>query len=185
MFLLLSAWPLCAQTATDALSTLAPPYGELPPTFWEQHGTAIGIGGALFLVLCGIITWVLRQPRSQPVPLPADRARAALAKLQGQTEDGAVVTAISRILREYVCAAFQLSPGEWTTADLSVALAGNEQLGAELAKTTSDFLRECDEHKFSTSATAVPLGGVHRARMLIELVEQRRLAWRPPTAPAQ
>ena len=134
----------------------------------------IGIWVALFLGLCAFICWVLRQPRSQPVQLPADRAREALAKLQGQTEDGAVISVISRILREYVCAAFQLPPGELTTAELSAALAGNERLGAEPAKAITDFLRECDGQKFSISAAAVPLGGAHRARMLIELAEQRR-----------
>ncbi len=185
MFLLLSALPLCAQTATNDPFALAPAYGEIPATFWERHGTGICIGVPLFLALGAWVCWALFRPRSQPVPPPADRARAALAKIQGQTEDAAIVGAISRIVREYVCAACQLPPGEWTTADLSAAIGHNEQLGAELAKAIADFLRECDEQKFSTGTAAFPLGGAHRAWRLIEMAEQRRAAGQPQPSAAQ
>jgi hypothetical protein len=181
MFLFLSGLPLCAQTSTNALPALIPAYGELPPTFWEQHGMIFLVGVPVMLVLAAVVLWALFQPKSPLIVPPATRARAALAKLEGQAEDGKTVSLISQILRRYLCSALQLPAGEPTTADLSVLLAGNEFVGGELAGKISAFLRECDERKFSTTPGARPLGGIQRARMLVELVEQRR--WRSVPVP--
>ena len=60
-----------------------------------------------------------------------------------------VLSEASQILRRYVAAAFAWPPAELTTAEFSAALAGDEKIGPELARTLSNFLRECDERKFA------------------------------------
>ena len=166
-----SALPLLAQTSTQNLSPLAPPCGELPPTFWQQHGTGVVIAGFIFLALAAVFVWKILQPRPEPVLPPAVVARAALARLQRQPEDGKVLSEVSQTLRRHVVAAFGLPPGEMTTAEFCAALAGNETIRKELAKSISDFLRECDERKFSTSPAAAPLDAAGRALEMVSLVE--------------
>lgn len=185
--ILVSIWflPFAVLAAdTNALPVLVPAYGEMRTTFWEQHSTAILTWTPFLLALLAFAIWALVQPRLQPAPPPAERAREALARLKGRPEDGAVIVAISQILREYVGAAFRLPPGALTTADVASALAGNEKLGTELAEKISSFLRECDDRKFSTTPARLPLGGAHRALMLIAMAEQRRttLPLQPSTA---
>ena len=151
IFLLFTSFSLSAfsQTNTNALPALAPPYGELPPTFWEQHGATILIGGLLLVALAGLLAWNLLHPRPPVLPQPDVLAREALTRLLGQTEDGNHLSEISKVLRRYLVVVFVLPPGETTTAEFYAALAGNEKIGPELALAISDFLRECDERKFS------------------------------------
>lgn len=160
---------------TNALPMLVPAYGEIPPTFWELHGTVILVASLCLVVLGAIVLWLKLQPKLNVVLPPATQAREALAKLRGQLEDGPVLSRISQILRRYLCSALQLPSDEPTTADISIALASSKIVGEELAQKISGFLRECDAQKFSTTPAAVPLGGVHRALLLIELTEQRRV----------
>jgi len=49
-FLLLSA--IAKAGDTNSIPALAPTYGELPPTFWEQHQTTI-INGAFSFCASG------------------------------------------------------------------------------------------------------------------------------------
>jgi hypothetical protein len=193
MFLILvsSSFALSAQTPTNVLPPLAPAYPPMPPTFWKQHDTAILTGGFVFLSLAAIALWMIFKPRPQLALPPELVARQALARLQGRPEDGKVLSEISQILRRYVAAAFAWSPAELTTAEFCVALAGNERIGAELGRTISDFLRECDERKFSPSVRSPaftrpgppeagtpnllpPLQAANRALKLVELTENRR-----------
>lgn len=182
------AWPLSAQNSTNALPRLAPAYPEMPPTFWEQHGTTVLVGGVIFLAFVALVMWQILKPRPKPVLPPEILAREALAQLQRQPEDGQVLSDISQVLRRYVSTAFDISAGELTTAEFSAALAGSEKIGAELAQAVSSFLRECDERKFSPASATAPLNAAARALELVERAGQRVRSAPVPvaaTAPTQ
>lgn len=179
MFLLLTTWPLSAQTATNELSALAPAYGEMPPTFWEQHESAVILGVFAFLAVALLFLRVWLRPKSKVILPPEVVAREALARLQRQPEDGKVLGEVSQILRRYVIAAFELPAVELTTAEFCAALAASEKVGAELAQAISGFLRGCDERKFSSSPAAVPLNAAARALELVSAAEGRQ----PRSAP--
>ena len=174
LFLAISALPLSAQPTTNALPALAPAYGEIPPTFWEQYGTMIIVAGLVFVVLAALAIWKLLQPKPPVVIPPEVLAREALSKLQGQCEDVKLLSEVSQILRHYVSAAFKLPNGELTTAEFCAVIEGNEPIGEELAQTTASFLRECDVRKFSPANAAAPLNAASRALELVSLAEQRR-----------
>jgi hypothetical protein len=171
-FLLLAAVAKAADT--NALPALAPAYGELPPTFWEQHETAIIIGGFSFLAFAFLFLKAMLRPESKAALPPEVLAREALAKLLRQPEDGKLLSEVSRVLRRYIIAAFELPPGETTTAEFCAALAANEKTGAEMAGSISSFLRECDERKFSSSSSEAPLNAAGGALEIISLAEKRR-----------
>ena len=151
MFLLLFlfVWPLSAQTSTNALPQLAPAYGEIPPAFWELHGTAILAGSGALVALAAVVLWKLLQPGPKIVLPPAIVAREALLQLQRRPEDGKALSEMSQILRRYVTAAFELPAAELTTREFCAALAASDKIGEELAQTISSFLRECDARKFT------------------------------------
>ncbi len=166
-----SGLPLFAQASTNALPALAPPDGEIPPTFWERHGTIILAGGIALIVLTVLILWKLLQPKPPVILPPAVLAREALTKLLNQPEDGRLLSEVSQILRRYVIAAFELPAAELTTTEFCAALAASEKIGTEPAQAISDFLRACDERKFSTSPAAAPLNAATRALEIVTLVE--------------
>jgi hypothetical protein len=168
LFFVVFALSAFGQGHTNALPALAPPYGELPPTFWEQHGASILIVGFLLVLLTVLFVWKMLQPRSPVILPPEVRARTALAKLLHQPEDGKCLSEISQILRRYVAAAFEFPPGEMTTAEFCAALASHEKIGAELAQAVSSFLRECDARKFSQTASTAPLNAASRALEMVE-----------------
>jgi hypothetical protein len=170
-----STLSLSAQTSTNALPALAPAYGELPPTFWEQHGSAVLIVAAVALVIAALITALALRPKPASVVPPEIEARRALQELHSRAEDGAVLSRVSRILRRYFIAVFALPPGEYTTAEFSRAISAHEKIGAELSTTVSNFLRACDGRKFSAAPQSSPSGVVQGALELIELAEARRI----------
>ena len=172
IFFLLSA---AAKTAAaDALPALAPAYGEIPPTFWEQHKTPVIVGGLTFVILALLIMWKLVQPKPAVILPPEVLARDALAKFIGHLEDGKLLSDVSQILRRYVIAAFNFPATEMTTAEFCAALADNKTIGAELAGSISSFLRECDDRKFSTSPATAPLNAAARTLELIASAEKLR-----------
>jgi hypothetical protein len=175
------ALPLCAQTSpTNALPPLAPAYGEMRPSFWEQHGTAMLVGGLVFLALAGTVAWILSRPKPPAIVPPEVLARETLARLLGQPENGRVLSEISQTLRRYFLAAFGFPSGEWTTTEFSAALASNAEVGAELAQAVSSFLRECDQRKFSPVNPPAPLKAASRALDLVAQAEKRRALRRAP-----
>jgi len=175
--------PAAARAAdTNALSLLAPAYGEMPMPFWEHYGLAISVAGLAFLLVAGLLAWLMLLPTPPLVPAPEAVARAALAKLQGRPETGAALSELSQILRRYIGTAFKLSAGEPTTTEFLALISHHEKIGPELAQKLADFMRECDERKFSTAVATTPLDGVNRAQQLIALAEQRRR--QPTPAPA-
>jgi hypothetical protein len=174
---LFSALPLHGQTnlsATNAPLELLPPYGELPPTFWEQNSTVVSFAGIGVVALLAFFLWLLFHPKPKTIIPPEVQARAALENLRQQPEDGAVLSRVSEIVRHYFRAAFQLSPGELTTTEFCREISGNEKIGTELSTTTADFLRDCDNRKFSATAGAGKIYAANRALNLVEQAERRR-----------
>jgi hypothetical protein len=173
MFLLFIS-PAFAQAAANEIPPLSPAYGELPPTFWEQHQTTIIVAGFAFLAFAILVLKTMLRPESPKILPPELVARQALGKLKNEPEDGNTLSAVSRILRRYVGETFNLSNRELTTSEFCDALAGNESIGAELAETMSSFLRECDVRKFSLARLASPISAVHRASEFIEQIQKSR-----------
>ena len=185
---LASPWRLLAQTRNDPTPTppaLVPPYGELPPTFWEAHAIAVAIGLGT-LVLAMLLGWLLCRSRPQKMMSPETQARLALEALRPLPEDGAVLSQVSQIIRRYFSAAFQLAPGEFTTAEFSRSIAEQPHFSAELAAAVIGFLRRCDAQKFSTEPVADPGHSVVRALHLLDQAEaQRTLLSHPTPSPSR
>ncbi len=159
---------------TNALPALTSAYGEIPPTFLEQHGTLVIIGFIAFLFLAAPTVWKILQPKPATILPPEIVAREALEKLLRQPEDGKILSEVSQILRRYVAAAFELSAAEMTTKEFCTALAANEKIGTEISNSISNFLRECDEQKFSSSPSVAPVNATARALEFIVLIEKYR-----------
>jgi len=165
------------MAAQEEIPQLAPPLPEIPPTPWEQFGWLVWLVLPFVVMTAAIIAAFLLRPRKPPVlSSPAAQARTTLTALQARPEDGAMLSQISQTLRRYLIATFWLHPGETTTAEFCAALARNERIGPELSATISEFLRRCDERKFSLAASPAAIGVVNRALELVEMAEaQRRL----------
>jgi hypothetical protein len=169
-----------SQRLANDIPPLAPPLPEMQSTFWERHpvlkfalpGLAAGLALGLWWL------WVSRKRTPPQLPDPAFQARAALTALQSRPEDGATLVEVSKILRVYLINRFWLRPEEMTTREFCAALAGNAQIGLELSSNLAEFLRDCDERKFSPAGNTTPLSAASRALVLVEQVEARRAAIR-------
>lgn len=175
--------------AQEELPKLQPPLGEIPPTFWEQHGTTVMVSVPVAMVLLAAGIWLLLRPKPVAVPPPDVQARAALEALLPLPEDGKVISRVSQILRRYVQAVFQLPAGEPTTTEFCQLIAGQNDIGEEFAKALADFLHQCDERKFARANPSSPLGAATRALELVAQGETRRAQLRqqesiPPAQPA-
>jgi len=157
----------------DEIPRLRPPHAEIPPTFWEQYSLWVVLLGALVLAMVCVSVWLLLRPRPPEVVPPEVQARQALEPLRPQPEDGALLSRISQVLRHYVTAAFNLPPGELTTTEFCRAMAASS-MGTELSAALGEFLRQCDQRKFSPPPPAPPLSAVAQALKLVELAEARR-----------
>jgi hypothetical protein len=173
-----SSWLLAATNAVsdEEIPPLRPPRDEIPPSLVEQYGSWLIAGGILAVAVAGAIIWFLTRPKPAVAVPPAVQARSALEPLGHQTEDGALLSHVSYIMRRYVAAAFGLPRAELTTAEFCTALTGLESVGPDLSKEICRFLIECDRRKFAPSSTAPPVlppGAVARAYQLIDLAETR------------
>jgi len=171
----------------DDLGKLRPPRAEIPPTFWERYNIWIIAASLIFLALIGIIVWIVTRPKPPIIVPPEIRAKQALDLLLNKPEDGLVLSRVSQILRHYIADAFALPPGELTTTEFCRLIAGHEGVGPELAGTISDFLRRCDERKFTPSPPSAPITAPATALKLVEtaqarLAELRRRAEQVPAA---
>jgi hypothetical protein len=168
---------LLAQTnseTTNAPLKLLPPLDELPPTFWEQQGTAILLAIILLAAMLALSLRILFRPKPKPVVPPEVEARESLQALRALPEDGAVLSRVSQITRHYFIAAFHLGGGELTTTEFIRELKRSEKIDQELAQTTAELLRACDTQKFSGTAGSEIIDAAARALNLVELAEQRR-----------
>lgn len=180
-YLLLPFAVIAAETSD--LPQLIPPYGEIPPTFWQQHHTAVIVAGVVFLASVILILNFALRP-AKPIIIPPDAAaRLALAKLQNLPEDGQTLSATTQILRHYTARTFGIVNGELTTAEFCAAINRNEQLGNDLASALAGFLHECDVKKFSPAFASSPVNAVERALRLIDLAEARRLSVQNTSTP--
>ena len=180
--LLFSALSLAAQTNSNMLPPLAPAYGVMRPTFWEQYGTEITIGAIVFLVIATGLVWIALLPASPAKALPPEaKARNALAKLSLEPETGAVLSEISQVLRHYVIEALGIPEGEWTTSEFAAALANNEKAELNMTLKISNFLRECDQRKFAPANAGASLGAAKRALEIVSEMEKQRAK---PAVPA-
>ena len=178
----LSALAQANSTGTNAAPYLAPPYGEIAPTFWELHATAVIVSAIVLVLVVALAIVLALQPRKIAPPAPALVARKELAKLANRPEDGACLSAVSQVVRRYFISAFRLSNGELNTAEFSAAMAGRPEIGPDLAIPVTNFLRQCDERKFSPKPVPTPLGAVTQAENFLAQAEARRAAVQPPTA---
>jgi hypothetical protein len=165
---------LLAQNSTNALPPLAPAYGEIRPTIWEQHGTEIVVAGVVFVALLGAASWMVFRPKAPAAVPPEVQARDILTRLAGRPEDGKILSEISQTVRHYVVAAFDLPPGESTTGEFTAAVAQNGKIGPGPAQIVSDFLRECDHRKFSPVNPAAPMNAGRRALEIVSELEKQR-----------
>lgn len=170
-----AAAPVFGQGAANALTGLASPYGELAPTFWERNWIFILAGILVLLAAGGVTIWKLLHPRPRPAVPAQVVALEALEKWRGQPEDVTAVSEISLILRRYVATAFGLEADRRTTREFAAGLAGNEEIGPELALRLTTFFQECDRRKFSAEAGSEPLNAAERAGELVEKLEERRV----------
>lgn len=170
------------SAAQEEAPALRPPLGELPPTFWEQQGTTIILSVVIALLLLALGIWLRLRPKPVAAVPPEVQARTALESLRNLPEDGAVISRVSQVLRRYVLAAFELPPGEPTTAEFCRQIAGNEIIDPGLSEALGTFLRQCDERKFTQSNPSTPLGAAARALELTELSETRRAELRQQAA---
>ncbi|HTL17163.1 MAG TPA: hypothetical protein VL793_07995 [Patescibacteria group bacterium] len=167
--------PLLADEANGASdlppSSLKPPRGEIMPSFWEQHGTLIIIGGILLLAAIGAGLWLVFKPKP-PVPVPfAVEARHQLEALGDGPEDGVTLSRTSQVLRRYIAASFGLPSLELTTTEFCRAVNQNAKIGQELSQQICRFLQSCDVRKFAPGATGPELGAVSQCLALIERTE--------------
>ena len=163
---------LFSQSTTNALPNLLPPLAPLPPTFWEQHGTAVLAGGLIFLAVAALVAGIVLKSRPPRVLPPAIVARETLTKCRARPEDGNVLTEVSQTLRRYAAAALELPPGELTTAEFSRELERTEKITPQLKRSIADFLRSCDDRKFAPAVSSGPLDAAGRALELVDLTEK-------------
>lgn len=172
---LAAALPLQGQT--NALPTLLPPYGELPPTFWEAHTTAvINCGGLIFLAAFTI--WMLLRPKPIRAASLGETAIRSLEQLRSHPEDGRLLSEVSQIMKRYVGSVFGFAGGEMTTAEFSAVLANHPECDAQFAATIANLLQRCDRDKFAVHTNAPPLNAASQALRLVQFSEQnRRQTW--------
>src|SRR6516164_6350294 len=72
--------------AAESIPQLAPPRGEIPPTFWEQYGVWTAVTGVVLLAGLGTAIWFLTRPKPPVVQPPEVQARTALEGLSRQPE---------------------------------------------------------------------------------------------------
>ena len=159
---------------TNAWPALAPAYGELPPTFWEQHQATVIVGGFAIIAVAFLFLRMWLRPKSQIVLPPVFLARQTLEKLKSQPEDGKTLSEVSQCLRRYFSDTFNLPSQELTTAEFCTVIGTSSQIHAELAAAISNFLRECDVQKFSPAKSAQPINAAKRAFELVALAEKQR-----------
>jgi hypothetical protein len=160
--------------AGDDIPPLRPPHPEFEPSFWDLCRPAVL---ETAVVVAGLLAWgIARRWRPKVVvPLPPELlARRALEALRGRNEDGLLAMEVSRVVRQYCVSVLNCPPGERTTSECRQALMGCAWLNPDLAADAHEFLRRCDEYKFSPAPPAARLAAVETALKLVERIDGRR-----------
>jgi hypothetical protein len=178
LFLIGLCFPFLSRAQTNGssdlpASSLMPPRGEIPPTFWEQYGIWVLIGAALFLGLVTLGIWFAIRPKLVPAVPYSVHAREELESLRQQPQDAPLLSRTSQILRRCLAALFDLPSGELNTSEFCQAALGSAKLGPDLARDSIEFLKACDLHKFAPSHPDAPADAVGRALSMIDLAEKR------------
>jgi len=153
------------------LPALRPPRGEITPTFWGQHGWQIIIVVVASIIVVGVLIILLTRAKPKLSEPPEVLARRSLVTLRGRTVNGALLMEVSRVFRRYLIFAFDLSPHEPTTAELSQTLQSSTKADPSLVSSVVKFLRECDEDKFSPNTSPPHTDPATRALELLEKIE--------------
>ncbi len=164
-------WANLPKPASDEIPPLKPPLGEIPPGTWEEHGSAIVIGGTLALAALAAVAWLALRPRPEEPLSPERQARNQLTELQGKPQTGQLISTVSRVTRAYFRDAFGLPAHEFTTSEFNEQLAANRQVGSQLSDRTQAFLKRCDELKFSPEPVPGPFDATAESLKLVELGE--------------
>jgi hypothetical protein len=154
--------------------TLLPPRGEISPTFWEQHGWLVIIDAFIALIIITALVILLTRPRQIRIEAPEVVARRALEKLRSRADDDALLMEVSRVFRRYLVFAFDLPPEELTTGELDRTLQSSPKTEPALARDVVNFLRQCDQDKFSPPVVPPRVGVASRALELLEKIEAHR-----------
>ena len=161
--------------SADEIPALRPVRPELPPSFWEQYGAWVIIGGTALAFGIAALVWWIARPKPPVVVPPAVTARRALEPLQRRAEDGEVLSGVSRILRHYVANAFALPGEEMTTTEFCGALIRCHDIGPDISVPLTEFLRETDRRKFAPGTLAPrPLQAATEALSFVDKCEARR-----------
>jgi hypothetical protein len=159
---------------SDEIPPLKPPRGEIPAGFWEQNRLLVTAAAVATLCVAALtIRFLARKKQSEPIP-PEIEARTALEAFHGKTENGHTISEISRVVRRYFVAAFDLPQQELTTAEFARVTLASESIGADLAERVGKFLRDCDQRKFALESAPQPPSVLAAATSLIDLGEERR-----------
>jgi hypothetical protein len=165
---------LQVPTFAQPIPALRPPHGEIKPSFWEQYGWLTIIVATVLIIVIAALIILLTRPGKKIVEPPEFVARRGLAALRGRVTDGPMLMEVSRILRRYVVFAFDLPPQELTTTELKQTLQSLPRTEPALVAAVTEFLRQCDEDKFSPPALPPHTDAPSRALELLEKIESRR-----------
>jgi hypothetical protein len=179
-----SCWQGHAQFGTTNGNIVKPsplkaPKPEIPPTFWEQHSTAIVGGGFGAAVVLSALAYLAFRPRAHILPPPAVVARQRLTELKTAPADGLLLTRISSAVRQFFLATARLPVEELTTAEFISVLEDRVEVPPPLKARVSVFLRALDLQKFSPSGSPAEAQGI--ITQALEFVnEAEALTSRPP-----
>lgn len=169
---------------TNEIPPLRPPHAEIPPSWWELHGANVLIAVAVAVVVIGLLVWWLLRSRPKATQPPEVIATNTLSRLTKEPENGAILSQVSRAVRQYFGSAFSLPPREMTTREFCEAVHQEAAVGRPLADEVSQFLEECDRRKFARTRETAPMGAATQALGLVESAEKRREEFRQAQAAA-
>jgi hypothetical protein len=158
-------------TNESEAQALKPPRMELPPTFLEGHGLQLAACAIVFFAALGCGIYLFLKPRRDIPEPPVVIVRRRLAELMKKEETGALIMEVSVALKHYLNRVLEFMPGEKTTAEFHAALSGQTGIPTELAANIAEFLKRCDEWKFSASPLPARLNVVEKAGSLVDSTE--------------